>query len=238
MAKKTTKTTKAVKTAKTVKTVTPEVVTSETVTPITTSEIPTLTSKPTLATAVTADATKSEKKPKAPKIDIIRGRMPLVLVFSIKFLEDGTTSEIAAKYRTTVGKVDDIKKEANFGYVKETFKPTMDMIKAAVPRCKELDAGKEILKAIQDIGIATSEDTIAFDAIKAALRKKKEGPIKAPKVESVESTVIVSEDENTFAKLQEQTAKNIGMIQNSKIDPDELAEEVKEADKDLMDLLS
>lgn len=147
-------------------TIVPETVVPETVVP----EIP--TPKPTLATATTADTTKPAKKPKVPVLEIIRGRMPIAMVFSIKFLETGSMSEIAAKYRTTMGKIDDIKKGANFGYVRETFKPTADMVKAIIPRCKELAAGKEILTAINGIGIATPDDEVAFAAIKDALRKK------------------------------------------------------------------
>jgi hypothetical protein len=195
--------------------------------------------KPTLATASTADLTKPAKKIKAPKIDILRGRMPLVMVFSIKFLEDGSSSEIAAKYRTTMGKVDDIKKESNFGYVKDTFKPTEEMIKAAIPRCKELPAGKEILTAISKIGIATPEDEIAFAAIKAAMRKK------TPKVNTGEpaSDALSIDASLTNTPPVETVPTDVPLTDASSADALVTDTDIQEltdddADADLMSLLS
>ncbi len=204
MAKKVTKKS-AAKAAKDVQT--PEVQTPEVQAP----------KKPTLATAVTTDATKPAKK-KVVKIDIIRGRMPLALVYSIKFLETGTILESAVKYRTTVGKVDDILKEANFGYIQQTFKPTMDMITAAAGRCKDLKDGKDILESLKAVGIANAEDLIKFDAIKAALRKKTVKkttdeptgePVTNPVNELTDEPVNNSTDESVIEESNEVTEAGI-----------------------------
>lgn len=196
-----------------------------------------LAPKPTLATAAVTDLAKKPKAPKAPKIDIIRGRMPLVLVYSIKFLEDGTIGEIASKYRTTVGKVDDIKKEANFGYIKETFKPTTDMVNIATLRCKELSVGEEILAAIHAVGIATPEDEIAFDAIKSALRKK---TVKTEKedVETPVSTDPVDPEVNELKDMQTDAENGAALLKNKKKDNVESAVETLENEDDIMDLLN
>lgn len=55
---------------------------------------------------------------------IARGRMHAALVYVIKFSEEGTDSEIAHKYCTTPGKVNDIRKNRNFKYVTEDLKFT------------------------------------------------------------------------------------------------------------------
>lgn len=187
----------------------------------------------TLANASTVDLTKKDKKPKTPKVDILRGRMPLVLVYGIKFLETGSTSELAAKYRTTAGKIDDIKKGANFGYITDKFIPTMDMVKAALPRCKELEAGKEIVLMIKEIGIATPDDEVAFAAIKVAMRKKSI-PVKTDPKEPEVTT-----EQAHLAELQEETDETIAKLGKNKeqIDPNELVEELTEDDEDLTSLL-
>jgi hypothetical protein len=67
-----------------------------------------------------------KRAPATNKLDIARGRLPLLFVHSIRFKEQGTNAEIAKKYATSVGKVFDIKKGRNFDYIKDGFKPTAE----------------------------------------------------------------------------------------------------------------
>ncbi len=79
------------------------------------------------------EAAKATRAPKNPDniLDIVNGRLPLPLVFQIRFKETGTVADTAKKYGTSVGKVFDIKKGRNFGYITEAYKPSADEIKAA-----------------------------------------------------------------------------------------------------------
>lgn len=64
---------------------------------------------------------------------IIRGRMPVALVFVIRFAdhgEDVKDAALAKMYGTTPGKISDIKKCQNFKYVDEAWKPSADDIEA------------------------------------------------------------------------------------------------------------
>jgi len=66
------------------------------------------------------EGTEDEDTPKViVAAAISRGRMPLPLVWYIRFVEDGNDSEIAKRYFTTPGKINDIKKNANFKYISE-----------------------------------------------------------------------------------------------------------------------
>lgn len=87
--------------------------------------------------STTPDAT-SEKAPRAPKdpakvLNIINGRMPLPLVFCIRYKEpkEAKAADIAKAYGTSVGKVFDIRKGSNFGYITESYKPSAEELAAA-----------------------------------------------------------------------------------------------------------
>ena len=73
------------------------------------------------------EATAVEKKVNP---NIIHGRMPVAVVAQIRFGNNkgDSTKELAAMYGTTVGKIDDIKKNRNFAYVGADFKPTQEQI--------------------------------------------------------------------------------------------------------------
>ena len=60
---------------------------------------------------------------------IINGRMPVAVVAQIRFGNNkgDATKALADMYGTTVGKIDDIKKNRNFAYVTADFKPTAAM---------------------------------------------------------------------------------------------------------------
>lgn len=118
--------------------------------------------------------TKEAEVVETPKVEIIRGRMPVAIVAQIRFAEgDATTSAIAAKYRTTVGKVDDIRKNRNFGYVDAEFKPTADQLAAAKAYAEQLgDASESVIASLEGMGLA-EDGGEAFEAKRSAARKSK-----------------------------------------------------------------
>ena len=80
----------------------------------------------------------AEIKVRAPKdpskaLDILNGRMPLPIVYAIRFQEDAgaKNSDLAKKYGTSVGKVFDIRKGSNFGYIDNNYKPSAEELAAA-----------------------------------------------------------------------------------------------------------
>ena len=80
----------------------------------------------------------AETKVRAPKdpskaLDILNGRMPLPIVYAIRFQEDAgaKNSDLAKKYGTSVGKVFDIRKGSNFGYIDKGYKPSAEELAAA-----------------------------------------------------------------------------------------------------------
>jgi len=123
----------------------------------------------------TADkAAAKEAKPAVPKVEIIRGRMPLPIVAMIKFSDEGQTDgALAAKFRTTNGKVSDIRKDRNFGYIGKDYVASADMIALAATYADQLD-DKSVLKAVKALKPATDEQNTAFaDARKASRPAKK-----------------------------------------------------------------
>jgi hypothetical protein len=138
-----------------------------------------------------------EVKEKAPTIEIIRGRMALPLVYMIRFQEEGSDSEIARKYRTTVGKVSDVKKVRNFAYIVEGFVPTQEMVDACQVRCNDLDEGESIMEAVNALGIAGEDDLKAFEESKAANRK-----VRAPKK-------VAATDEDASAESAEEDLSDL-----------------------------
>ena len=80
----------------------------------------------------------AETKVRAPKdpskaLDILNGRMPLPIVYAIRFQEDADakSSGLAKKYGTSVGKVFDIRKGSNFSYIDKDYKPSAEELAAA-----------------------------------------------------------------------------------------------------------
>ena len=59
--------------------------------------------------------------------------MPLPIVYAIRFQEDAgaKNSDLAKKYGTSVGKVFDIRKGSNFGYIDNNYKPSAEELAAA-----------------------------------------------------------------------------------------------------------
>jgi Asp-tRNA(Asn)/Glu-tRNA(Gln) amidotransferase C subunit len=99
-----------------------------------------------------AKKNETKKETKKAAVEIIRGRMALPLVYLVKFkLDDMTVSTLAAALRTTVGKINDIRKNANFKYVQEDYKPSEADIEAALARLEQCEAG-EIVDMVKQLG--------------------------------------------------------------------------------------
>ena len=112
-----------------------------------------------------------------PKPEILRGRMPLPLVRTIKFGHaDLNDSQVADMYRTTSGKVSDIRKGRNFGYVGEdNVAFTEEQIEAAKARIAELPDAAPVEAAMEAAGIkvGSEEEISAFEESRAGSRKKR-----------------------------------------------------------------
>lgn len=114
---------------------------------------------------------------KAAPVEIIRGRMPVAIVALARFgnKKGGTTKELATLFGTTVGKIDDIKKNRNFAYVTEDFKPTQEQKDAGIAWLKSHpkydEAGVDALVVELDATpVATAEEAAAFEAKRVAAR--------------------------------------------------------------------
>lgn len=138
-------------------------------------------------TEASAEAT-AAKKTRAPKthlLDIARGRLPIPFVHAIRFTEPAETGNaaLAKKYGTSVGKVFDIRKGRNFGYVTKDYVFNADELNAA--RAWAHEAGnhggdKDALVAFVDS--QTVGDAAAV-AAQAAAKPKKVMPPRKPKAE-------------------------------------------------------
>jgi hypothetical protein len=118
----------------------------------------------------------AEKAVAAP-VEIIRGRMPVAIVALVRFGNNkgGTTKELATMFGTTVGKIDDIKKNRNFAYVTADFKPTQEQKDAGIawlkthPKYDECNVDSLAIE-LDATPVATAEEAAAFDAARAAAR--------------------------------------------------------------------
>lgn len=138
--------------------------------------------------AATPEVTKPTKQ------EIIRGRMPLIIVGMIKFADSAITDgALATKFRTTNGKVSDIRKGRNFGYVTEEFKPNADMKAKAVEYADQLD-DKTVLEAVNATAEGTAEEITAFETTRKASRPGKKVVEAAPVVEGGDAAKAEVED--------------------------------------------
>lgn len=120
-------------------------------------------------TAAPAPAKRAPKDP-ANILNIINGRLPLPLVHMIRFQETGSNGELAKKYGTSVGKVFDIKKGRNFGYITADYKPSAEEVAAAKNWCETGKTAKgqtlaeaggnptDILAKLEKMGVASNEE--------------------------------------------------------------------------------
>lgn len=129
-------------------------------------------------------------------LPIVRGRLPLIFVHALRFdkvLLAMSNKDAASKFATSVGKVFDIRKGRNFGYVDAGFKPSAEDVTAAqnwvdavgAENAKGLSAVgdktlmQNTLDTYKSAGLATAEETAAFSAARGATRTvgvKKDAP--------------------------------------------------------------
>lgn len=110
--------------------------------------------------------TEAVKKPA-----IIRGRIALAIVYLIRFVESAEvgTKALAEKYGTTVGKIDDIRKNRNFAYVTEDVKFTQEQIQEGINYIaahKDSDQAVVVTDMLNELPIATAEEAEAFAGVK------------------------------------------------------------------------
>jgi hypothetical protein len=139
-----------------------------------------------------AQAAERKRAPAANFLPIVRGRLPLIYVFAVRFddtLKAMGNKDLAAKLGTSVGKVFDIKKGRNFAYVGAGFKPTAEDVSAAKAWAEQVGTKNAkgvgatgdkdlMLKIVADAekrGLATAAEAAAFSAERTASR-----PSKAP----------------------------------------------------------
>ena len=158
---------------------------------------------------------------------IIRGRIALAIVYLIRFVEaaEQGTKALAEKYGTTVGKIDDIRKNRNFAYVTEDVRFTDEQIKEAVNYIsahEDSDHAVVVTDMLNALPIATAEEAEAF----ANVKRKAGGQ---PRTDA-DGNVIASGGGNRQGKKKKEA--------EAEVDPDEVAEietDEPEAD-DLLDI--
>lgn len=102
---------------------------------------------------------------------IIRGRIALAIVWLIRFGEAAEvgTKTLAEKYGTTVGKIDDIRKNRNFAYVTEDVRFTQDQINeglAYITQHENPDFAVEVTDKLNALELANEEQATAFASVK------------------------------------------------------------------------
>lgn len=107
----------------------------------------------------------------ATKPAIIRGRIALAIVYLIRFSEsaEAATKALAEKYGTTVGKVDDIRKNRNFAYVTEDVRFTQEQINeglAYIAQHEDDDHRVAVTDMLNALELATEEQAAAFAGVK------------------------------------------------------------------------
>lgn len=111
--------------------------------------------------------------PAAPPREIIRGRMPVAVVALARFgsQKDAPTKAAAEAFGTTVGKIDDIRKNRNFAYVTADFRPTEQQKADGLAWLNRHPTGAaELVKELEAVKVATPEEAAAFEAARAANR--------------------------------------------------------------------
>jgi hypothetical protein len=103
--------------------------------------------------------------------------MPVAVVAQIRFGNNkgDATKDLAAMYGTTVGKIDDVKKNRNFAYVGADFKPTQEQIDQGLEWLKrhpkwstgEVD---KVITELENTSVATAEEAAKFEADRIAAR--------------------------------------------------------------------
>ena len=131
-------------------------------------------------------------------IEIIRGRMPVAIAAVVKHAvsADLKDAEVAAMFRTTNGKVADLRADRNFAYVTDTFKPTKEQKAQALAYAEQCEASAKIVKMIKALGVATEAEATAADEARKAARKTPGKPkTKAAKEKAEEAAEDAADDD-------------------------------------------
>jgi hypothetical protein len=114
---------------------------------------------------------------KAPVLaDIIRGRMPVAIVYVVRFNHaTEAVKALADKFGTTTGKIVDVLKNNNFGYVKEDFRPTAAQVQEGIDwisRHPKFDTGvaDSTILELEKLTTANPEEATKFLAERVAAR--------------------------------------------------------------------
>lgn len=117
------------------------------------------------------------KKEKNLIPNIIRGRMPIAVVFMVRFGDQkgGETKALADLFGTTVGKITDIKKKSTFAYLPENFKPTQAQKDEGIAWLQKHVGFKEgkvdvLINELEGMKVATAEEAASYEAIRVANR--------------------------------------------------------------------
>jgi len=122
------------------------------------------TPNPEASKGTTAAGEPRKRAPKTNLLDIVRGRMPLACVAAVRFQEKAEVSnnDVAKKFGTSVGKIFDIRKGRNFGYITADYKPSDEDFKAAEAWAKEAakHGGDEaaIMALVDKLGKASADE--------------------------------------------------------------------------------
>ena len=124
-----------------------------------------------------AETKVAETKVAAAPVEIIRGRMPVAVVYLARHgnQKDLATKAMADKFGTTVGKVDDIKKNRNFAYVTAAFRPTAEQKAQALEWLKrhpayDAQGVDDLVNELDKVSEASAEEAAAFEAARAGAR--------------------------------------------------------------------
>lgn len=137
--------------------------------------------------------TAAEARKRAPAsnfLNIVRGRLPLLFVAAVRsnpVLAAMSTKDLASKLATSVGKVFDIRKGRNFGYIGADYVPTAEDVTAAKAWIDAIGAenvkglvaqgDKALMQSLIDEyeakGLATPEQAAAQSSLRTVTRKPK-----------------------------------------------------------------
>lgn len=146
----------------------------------------------TSATESAAPEAAAEKK----LANIVRGVMPHTLVYAIRFLHsDVKESDVAKMFGTTTGKVADIRKNRNFAYVTEDFRPTQAQKDSAIAWLTQVPDYDTVgtdaaVTEVDKLEVATEEQAAAFLAGRSASRNTTPKAPKAPAAEGADAAAV------------------------------------------------
>lgn len=116
--------------------------------------------------AEAAENEESTPAPSGPAAGIARGRMHAALVYAIKFQSgEAKDGEIARKFATTPGKVNDIRKNRNFKYVTEDLSFTSAEVQEAIDRFTASVNADNSTVAEDDRAVVIEDATAALNQV-------------------------------------------------------------------------